>query len=743
MTLETNCNEINEINGIKPTKPINYLEIIEDLLRDPRIEEKYIISMVNEIISEGLSPIPTFKIELRDLDPDLSILFRQDPHKFLEYFRGRLYDRLLYDIDVKDLFENFGIKAEDLYIIPDAIDLDNLIPEVNDFSEDLTIYKERVCRFIGRYMNIGLYQAIEFKKIIYQCQLCGNEFEIIPTYRKTREQYQIPTFCMNVRCKGKKSRNDIRILEEKSSIFEVRSFMIGDIDINKSIYEKKCIILKNIPYFIEKAKTLNLNEEIEVLGILHIDPADIYLRKEEHEILYYIEVLDIKPKESKIRDDNIINQLKEELERDPDYCNEIIDSIHPYSKNIYDYFSVKLLMCLSVITCDSWDERENKRNSLNVIIGGHKGLLKTRIGRAIQEILGQNVFGIIYGSNTTSKGLIPTAQRNNSQKDLVKRYGALAYFNKNILLIDEAQYLKEDSLECLKCLDDGKIARALDGTIINASTKESVILSLNYKTENEAYDYSKSLIENLGFPEDQLSILDRFDLHYAIPNLKEKINKILFRRSFKPIIHIESKERIYNYLFEAKRLYSEGIIITPELISIIEELNNFFFQKNKPNRIITPREPIILAKIIKGICALRFKKEVDNSDIEYLKKHLIHTIIPFQGNDSLIDIRIIEMDEIFKKTIILLTELYQEIPIADHIEFIREFLESHYFPYPDPIMKDPLITYKINEFIGPENNLSNWKYRELIEKPKNIEYIKQLGYIIGKKDKATYFIYNK
>ena len=727
--------------NVKQARPINYGELIKNFFRIARYEKKYIKPLADRIISEGLIKyIPELRLELKDLENTLLQLFRQDPKIFLEYFKEGLFDRLQFEPDVKELLDLFEIIPRDLHIIPSPIEIENVIPEITDFSRDLNEYKGIICNFIGRYMNIGLIRSIEFRKMAFQCQLCGEEFNTIPSYRKTRERYQTPNFCMNAKCKAR-NKSDFRLIEEKSEIFEIRSFSIGDIDINKEVDEKKCIILNNISYFIEHVKGINFNEEVEILGILHIDTADIFSRKEDQEVLYYIEVLDMKPKESKIIDEKIIRKLRSELKKNPDYCNEIIDSIHPYSKYIYDYFPAKLLVSLSFITCDSWDENENTRNSLNGIIGGHKGSLKTRMGRAFQEILGQNMFGIIYGSNTTAKGLIPTAQRNNQEKNLVKRYGALAYYHKKTLLIDESQYLKEDALECLKYIDDGNIARALDGTMINAPAKESIILSLNYKTENEAYDYSKPLIKNIGFPEDQLSILDRFDLHYAIPKLKKRINQILFRRNFKPINNIESKERIYNYLFEAKRLYSEGIIISQELINVIEKLNNLFFQEKKPDKIITPREPIIITKIVKGISALRFKKEVDDSDIEYLKKHLINTIIPFQENDLLFKVRIFDMNEIFRKTFVLLSELNKEIPISEHIDFIRDFLESHYFPYHDLVIRDPAITNKINEYMPSETGLyNNRKYRTLLENKENVRYIESIGYVIGKKDNKTYFI---
>jgi hypothetical protein len=449
----------------------------------------------------------------------------------------------------------------------------------------------------------------------------------------------------------------------------------------------------------------------------------------------------------------IIKEIKNKMGLDNNFLFELIDSVQPYSKGIYDYFPVKVLNCLSIITADSWDKEKNIRNTLNSIIGGHRGTLKTSLARYLQSILRINNFGLLSGKNTTEKGLIPTVQRNNREKNLIRRYGALRYYNRKTLTLDEAQYLAIAVLEILKCLDDGEITRGLDGAIINAETKLTIILLLNYKTESEAYDYSKTLIENLGFPKEQLSILDRFDLHYAIPKLSFKVRKILKKRNYKPVIDYVSKDYIYNWLLEAKRIYSNRVKIPIEIYNLIDDFDDAICLNRPENTITSSREFTIILKLLRSISALKLKEEVDGSDFDFLKRHLLTTIIPYQENAFVSNERIIDMNFVFKNTFSLLTELSNSFSIEDHIRFIRELLENNYFQNGnnnnntgridmDKILVGVSIkTLQINDCMPDETNLGrNRKYRTLIEKLEIIEFVNGQGFIMGKINNKTHFI---
>ena len=713
--------------------PINYIELMEGFIR---IGGKNYAKELIKQIDNGLA-CPIIRIKLKALENEnLIVLFRDKIQQFFEYFQEALINVAKYECPEIT-------NDQKIHVIPDAKEAEWLIPIRENFSKDMTWDQERIFKFKGRFMSLGLERAVEFERMSWQCLVCGAEFETIPLYRKTREKYQTPNFCTNKRCKAK-SKYDFRLLEERSIKYEKRTFTIIDLENQNIVNEIKCYISQNIEYFNEKAKGINCNDEIEVLGVLKMDTADLFSSKDEQELLYYINVVDISVGGTNDVNPTIVKQIKENIAKNQLYCNEVIDSIHPYSQNIMNFFPIKLCFGLSFITSDSYT---HIRNGINSIVAGHAGTLKSKIGASFKAVLGANNFGIIFGKNTTAKGLVPVAQRNNNEKNLVKRYGAIPYYNKKTFLVDEAQYLYKkdpDALESFKCFEEGIISRALDGTTISAEAKGTVNLSLNYRTEDEAYDFTKTLVENLGFPDDQRSVLDRFDLHYRIPRNTAKIVKILTKRGsklYKPKFLV-SNEIIFNYFIEAKRIYSEGVDLSEEHEHIIEQIYNAIISERKHSKraILNPREPEIIKKTLKGIAAMRLRKIVIDDDFEYFKKYLINTIIPFQDCPYIIEARTIDINEIFCNTFELLIEYNKNyFHISEFISFLRDYLESNYFQkdYIDYIGEEIPI---LGNFIDKEKNLSNNKFKNLLENEENREFIEKKGYIIEKMKNKTSFI---
>lgn len=707
-------------------------------------------SCVKELIKQlAVDGVDTPKITLKlsglfeeQMFEPLIHRFREKPEIFLEVFKEVLRKIAEFeDPRIKKYLMKLDTYRE-IHVVPDCHqDAEWLVPVRENFTKDMTNDQNKIFRFKARFMSLGLERIIEFKEMKWECLVCGAEFDII-SFRKTREKYLTPKFCNNKRCKAK-GKYDFRLLEDKSVKYEKRTFTLIDLENKEIINEIKCYISQNIDYFSKKAKSIRCNDEIEVLGILKIDTADLFTKKEEQQIMYYIEVLDINTGKSNEVDPTIIKEIKKEMKKNDLYCNRIIDSIHPYSQNIINFFPIKSTYGLSFITSDSYT---NIRNGINSIIAGHSGTLKSKIGNDFKRKLGPNNFGIIYGKNTTAKGLVPVAQRNNQEKNLVKRYGAIPFYNKKTFMIDEAQYLYKkdpDALECFKCFEEGVISRALDGTTINAPAEGTVIFSLNYQTEDESFDFSKSLVENLGFPGDQKSILDRFDLHYRIPRNTDKLVEILVNRGdedYKPKFLV-SDELIFNYFIEAKRIYTEGVSIPKKITKIIKAVYNSIIAEKKASKekyILNPREAEILRKVLKGIAAMRLRSKVNESDIEYLKKFLINTIIPFQDNKYVISIRTLDVNEIFFNAFELLTELHKDyFKISEFIGFLREYLESNYFEKDFAGSNLPVL----GSFIDEEKNLTNNKFRKLLEE--NKDKLEDAGYFVDKINNKTSIINRK
>jgi len=714
----------------KPPIPIeNYIKIFLKFDCPESIK-----NIAQQIVTGNFYPILRVKLEKITENALFSHILEKPKAVFKDFkdvIMGELRARK-FDVELMKALD----RIKGIHIIPDITGVEHLVPEIKEFSKTLVDVLGKLCRIKARYLDWGIHKRYIATVLTFRCNLCGSEFEIMQ-FNQLRGKYKFPSFCMRKSCKAR-SRGDFTLVTEKTVKYEAGVFAVKDLD-DYNETEKECHFFENYDYFHEKTKQINVNDEIEIIGTISLDYSDINTRKDFHEITDYIEAYDFKILESKKYDEQIVDELYNDFKNYPDYNVKIIESIHNYSSGIYEYFIEKNLIVLNWITSDSFRRGGSKRNTLNVILGGHRGLFKSSIGQSMQDILGISNVGILSGKDTTNKGLIPTTQRNNDQKNLVKRIGAIPYYNKKMLIIDEAQYLDEGSLESMKALDDGKITRALDGSIINAPAETSITLLMNYKKNQEqmeAYDYAKRLYENLAFPKGQESILDRFDLHYAIPKLSKIVKRILRRRLFSPPKREIAEEKIYNYLFEAKRIYTDGIQIPDFMIEKIEALDDVITALKDKNEINTSREFGVLLKTIKGIAAMKFKTRVDDTDLEYLKKHLISTIIPFYDNPALTTERTLNIDEIFFKTFYLLTEVYKSIPISEHIIFIREYLSNHYFPKIDYL--DAIFNVdNADKYLSREPNTSNTKYKKMVER--NQAIIKKTHFI-GQVRNATHFI---
>jgi len=634
--------------------------------------------------------------------------------------------------------KKYELLIRDLHVIYENIEDFLFLEGVNDFRKDLSRYIGTFVYIEGYFAEFMLQKEMYYEKIVYECLLCGNRQSINQDIFGPRRS---PDHCVKGYCKNN-SKKLYKIVQKDSEVRESRVFELEGP--NQDIFIR-CMILSGCEYF--DNKDIRLRNLLKVTGVLWLYEVD------KDTQIYLIEVNNIENvSESYKPDKKIIKQIREKQKKDFSYCEKIIDSIFPLTQKIYSFFITKLIIILSIITSDSWDEKDNIRNSLNSIIGSVGGTFKSATFRRIRTILGSNNFGLIYGKSTTEKGLIPTAQRNNKEKNLVKRYGAFSYYNQKPLVIDEAHHLNEEAVETFKCFEDGRISRALDGTEINAEVKGSLIISLNFKTENEEYDCTKSLCENIGFPEKEKSILERFDLFYPIVFPNTLINKIIFKRTNFNTYQQISGEIIYNYILEVKRLYSEGISFTKDLENLFMNLYEDLLKIDLKQR-FGLRHLNIIKKTLKGIAAINLKKQADSSDLRFLKKYLINTIIPLRDLPFIDNLRTIDISEIFRRTFILLSEIYDQFEISMHIEEIRNFLRDHYFPQKTDlnidkqfmdISKIKMKTPEIDEYMTSDTGLTdNWRYRELIQDKEIRDFIEKNGYSMEIFKKRTFFIRNE
>ena len=738
----------------EPTEPIRYKKIIEDFFRTSKFEKKYIKPLINRILSGDLvNYIPEFRLELKDLDNELIKRFRKEPEGFINDFKVGLYDRLSFETDVKDLFELFEIKSKDLHIIPDAIDIENLIPKIIDLTRNKTKFKNLFTIFDGRYLSSGIGKRLGFNSITFRCTSCKSEFE--KWYlNNIDDRIKNPDCCIGLKCKNKEFE------KIDSDSFEIGYFTIDDLDFKRSGNPILCIILNNIDYFIEKAKTINLGEDVEVLGILRVSYFDLKSRSgKQQKFEYYIEVFDIKPKKTKSFDEGIIKKLENKLNANPSYFNKLIDSIHPLTYLIDIYFPTKLLNIMSYITGGSWNEKAHIRDTLNSIIMGPPSTYKSKTEESIEYIIGQRHF-MVFECNPqmTPSGLIGTTQRDPDKTTPTVRYGILPLWSDGTIVFDEGHKMPLIVSDVLRCLEKGNTGGLQDATLFQGPTKESVVISQNCVINKDgSFKEDESIFKNLGWEDkNSRSRLERYDLLYIIPipdtfikmrtldnekslsmgMLLDEIDNDLELDDYdfpKSTNTIESKIQylLYNYLHKAKEIYREIHLSEEDKDPLRKIYREALLDKTdqfKTDTDVNIRSLNICYKVLKSLSALRFSKKVDKSIFNYFKQKCMKLIIPFRDS-LLIQTQSINMDEIFKDIFRNIEK--DEITVKEFISEIRKYMKRNY--YNDK--SEEIFEEEIKDYIGCESTLKdNYYFNKLLNN--NEGWLNTKGYFVERGGKG-------
>ncbi len=678
---------------------------------------------------------PYIKLKLKDImqfNEELYYYIKNNPDEAINDICDTLLSRVKELRNVrKFLDDKIKCRFQKIHLSFDLSEIEDLIPLYNNFSLGTKSFDFKLIRIVARFLDLQLFREKIAEIIKYECCVCGTAFDIVQ-FKGTKGKYRKPNFCVNGRCKAK-GYNDFRV-KDIEEYHEMGNFRIGDLDYQKQI-DMNCFTFFDFDYFSEKAQQINLNDTIEIIGIIENDYSEIGTRKDNQMINEYVKVIDFNPIEIKETDEKSIKWLYNKFSENRDFFFEIFDSIHPTTRGIYTFQIFKIIEFLSNISSNSWDSFLKYRCQINYIAGSVPSMMKGSITGEFRRILGVNNIGRLSGQYNTPQAFLPTSQRG-KDKDFQIRYGALAYHNTKHLLVDEFQYmLRSDILtRCLKGLEDGFLDKGTDGTVLHAECKLSLGCLMNYFSEDgsEGYDYSISLRNNLCNIEQ--STLERIDLHYVMHKLPELFMDLIEMRIFEEFESELDENLIYNYFKECKRIYPLQKI-SPKMNKLLREYIKLL--RNKRNtKTSNIREFRTLVKLVCGVSAMRMKTEIDESDLQFVQKHLVNLMIPFFEYDTIREEKLnqLNMTEVFRDTFKLISEVLDDITIATHISIIREFLTNHYFPYDNSRNK------RIDKVMKNDLTTANNSYRTLYENEENRDFIEKLNFLIVKKGKNVHYV---
>lgn len=736
----------------KPTRPINYEQKFDNLFRSKKYETHYIRPLINEI--ENTRRIPAFRFKLEDLDDDnLFNLFKKNLDNFFDKFREGLFKRLTFEPLIKEIFEEKNFESKELHIIPDFSNFEFLVSEINDFSMDMTDYVDKIAKISAKYMNIGLDKHPYYKKIKYFCSFCGTKFDKNYPFGKIFDSINTPSACMKKKC-GNRELESV-----KYNTYEIGSFIVEDLDLKSKRIFKQAYIFRNIKYFIEKLRDVNINEELEILGILRIDYTKLGKRGQIPD--YFIEVIDIKLKKENKIDENIVMQIKNKIQKDPFYFEKIIDSINDITFLVDNFFPIKLFVALSFITGGARIQGRSKsiRDTINSLVGGESETYKSSTLRAFQKIVGERTVFLTEVLKISHSGLFGTTERKPDKKTPDIRYGVVGMYSDSMACFDEVNKKPDLILEVVSSVEAGFYMLVLDAMKVPILCQESLVLFQNFvMNEDGSYNFSNTLVENLGWKSQIIGpILERIDYFYIVPKsdvftqllidknddkiddgiMVQEIAEILEVRDFKfQDKNLSLEEKIFyiqkNYFYAAKETYRKTIISNEE-----KEIMREFRKQTRqsvPNLYklndgaFRQRGKTLSKRSLRAAAALRLSEITQELDFQYFKETLINYILPYRDSKIIkkneIDIKKI-FKKVFKRDIINNNEVC--IDLKDLMTHLKVYIYKEHFA--DKSIED--FEEIIKSYLGEGNDLSNYKFNKILKN--NEIWLNKKGYFIESK----------
>lgn len=721
-----------------PSIPIDWNKKIEDILVSPYFQEK--IQNYTLQVENNSYLFPEFEFTLTEIhDIDILDFFLKKFDKFHDLLQEGIYNQVRIKIDNPKLIEReFAISEIHLIVNIEEYNFKNR--EILNFNQDLTSYVDKFCIFYGKFLNQQIERRMQILKIKYQCPVCGSTFEIINNFQCTKNIK--PMSCVKGKCKNRIFTN-ADVLEKRE--IEHGYFMLGDEDIKHFNLNIEGRIFKNISYFDAKVENINFYEDVAIVGILRTDLSAIFDKRRKKEIEYYIEVIDLVSKREQKIDEGVIKTLKEKLNGIPNYREMLIDSFFPMTWMIDSFFSPKLAMALAYISGGSWNEKDNFRDTLNIIIGGGGSTYKSSLARNLRRFVRDNEILLHENRKITPAGLIGTTIRTPEGKIEIK-HGALSMYSNGMIIIDEAQEMPFDLLTVFRCVETGDVFGIQDATTFHAPARSSLVFIQNFtKATDGYYNHLHTLFQNLSWKDSNAkSLLERFDLFCNIAkpdkfiklwlnkNERKSSNEELIEEIYeslelddysfpKPIIELNDKLHyvLRNYLLMAKRTYRDSEVSEYYKENIrklyITAINKELDVNNENELDLTQRSKNTCYKLLKGLTSLRLDSNVNELDYDYFRLKTMNLITAFRHSKLFPKIN---LEEVFIQSLVALIEKENPISIKDHIDYMRVYLKRKHFTYSlesEDLDLQKEIIEKLDSFIPEIYGLSqNYPYRKLL-----------------------------
>jgi len=315
---------------------------------------------------------------------------------------------------------------------------------------------------------------------------------------------------------------------------------------------------------------------------------------------------------------NITQEKIEKFKKFKDNLDAILRSFAPEIRidNIYNR-NLKLSFLLSAVKGALGN---GMREEIHVLAIGDPSVHKTYLAKVLEELIPKAIY--VSGSGVSGAGVTGSVTRDEIIKQWVANAGSITLANGSVLIIDEADKIKEEDIGRLhEAMEIGEVTINKVNVYEKFPAKTSVIMLANPKRGAiRSMDDIYNLLRELNFPP---SLVSRFDLVVValdIPDIENdyKDAKDIYRSARGEKFQAElSPDELKEYIYYVSKL-------RPKLPKELEDYVASLYVKSRQESmkkgdqiyLIRKRNFVSLLRIATAIAKLKQHEEVTKEDID-------------------------------------------------------------------------------------------------------------------------------
>jgi len=519
-------------------------------------------------------------LQLEMFDPDLADLLIEKPEEVI-----KAAQKAIKNIDTTRKNADLNVRFENL---------SNVIP-----------LRDLRSKYIGKFVAVDgiIRKANEIRPRIinamFECRSCMRLHEVPQKSNLVSE----PALCND--CGGR----SFRLLQEESEFLDTQTTKIQEPLENLSGGEQPRQI--NLVLEDDLVDTITPGDIIRITGTLKTVRDEKTKLFKNYIYCNYIEALEQEFEELQISEED--EAKIEELAKDPDVYNKIINSTAP---SIKGYREVKEAIALQLFggVAKELEDKTRIRGDIHILIVGDPGIGKSQMLKYVSKLAPRGIY--TSGKGTSGVGLTAAAVKDDLGGWSLEA-GALVLGDRGNVCVDELDKMRsEDRSAIHEALEQQTISIAKAGIMATLNSRCAMLAAANPKFGR--FDRYKSIAEQINLPS---PILSRFDLIFVVedkPNAdrdKKLAGHILNIHKNAQIPFEIDPELLRKYIAYARKQ------VRPELTQgAIEVLQEFYVgmrgsaEDDDSPVPITARQLEALVRLSEANCKIRLGKEVTADD---------------------------------------------------------------------------------------------------------------------------------